>query len=207
MDRGTQAVVVVTVVTSLAGLFIFLRIISRFVVMKSPGIEDYCIIVAMGLSIALAVIVDLQRRNGLGKHVVDVSPDQGTRLLQLLYISILVYNSSLAIVKASLLYQYLRFLVERKWRRACYITLGLVLAGSSSFLTAAACTCIPVAAFWRKDIHGTCIDTGVFWYAFSVWNLISDFACLALPLPVLLKLKLPKKQKISLIFVFTLGAL
>jgi hypothetical protein len=159
MDRGTQAVVVVTVVTALAGLFIVLRVISRFFVIKSPGTEDYFILVAMLLSIGLAVTVDLQRRNGLGKHAVDVTHEDNIRLLQLLYSSILVYNSGLMIVKASLLYQYLRFLVERKWRRACYITLAVTVTGSLSFLITSACTCIPVAAFWNDNIKGNCINT------------------------------------------------
>jgi hypothetical protein len=159
MDRGTQAVVVVTVVTALAGLFIFLRVISRFVIVRAPGAEDYCIILAMVLSIGLAVIVDLQRRNGLGRHAVDVSTEDNIRLLQLLYSSILVYNTGLAIVKASLLYQYLRFFVERQWRRACYAMFAVVVVGALAFLITSACTCIPVAAFWNNNIQGHCINT------------------------------------------------
>lgn len=50
----------VTVVTAVAGLFIILRVISRFVVMRSPGAEDYCILAAMGMSIGLAISVDLR---------------------------------------------------------------------------------------------------------------------------------------------------
>lgn len=159
MDRGTQAVVVVTVVTALAGLFILLRVISRFVIVRAPGPEDYCIILALVLAIGLAVIVDLQRRSGLGKHAVDVSGEDNIRLLQLLYSSILVYNSGLAIVKASLLYQYLRFFVERRWRRACHIMFVIVVLGALSFLLTSACTCIPVAAFWNTEIEGRCINT------------------------------------------------
>lgn len=156
MDRGTQAVVVATVVTALAGLFIVLRAISRFVVIKSAGAEDYCILISMGLAIGLAVIVDLQRQNGLGKHAVDVSEADNVRLLQLLYSSIMVYNSGLFLVKASLLCQYLRFFVERSWRRACYVLMGIIVAGGVAFLTTSACTCVPVAGFWNGN--GKCIN-------------------------------------------------
>jgi hypothetical protein len=159
MDRGTQAVVIVTVVTALAGLFIFLRVISRFIVVQSPGAEDYTILLAMLTSIGLAVLVDLQRRNGLGRHSEDVSHEDNVRLLKLLYSSILVYNTGLAIVKASLLYQYLRFFVARKWRRACYGMFAIVVVGALAFLTTSACTCIPVSAFWDTDIRGSCINT------------------------------------------------
>lgn len=139
----------------------------------------------------------------------------------MLYASILVYNSGLFIVKASLLYQYLRFFVDLRWRRACHIIMGIVVVGGLAFLTASICTCIPVGKFWDDDIEGTCIDRQgefylrslddanclVFWYSFASFNLVTDLACWLLPIPVLSKLKLPKKQKITLVFVFTLGGL
>lgn len=68
MDRGTQALITTIVFTVLAGIFIILRSISRFFIVKRPGVEDYLIIFAFVLSIGLAIDVDLQRDNGLGKH-------------------------------------------------------------------------------------------------------------------------------------------
>lgn len=142
-------------------------------------------------------------------------------LLKLLFGSILIYNTGLFIVKASLLYQYLRFFVERKWRRACHIVMAVVVVGGVAFLTASVCTCIPTQKFWNDAVPGTCVNKqseylpylsnhahcSVLWYSFSTFNLITDLACWLLPIPVLSKLKMPRKQKISLVLVFTLGGL
>ena len=68
MDRGTQALIATIVFTTLAGIFTILRTISRFFIVKRPGVEDYLIIFAFALSIGLCINVDLQRGNGLGKH-------------------------------------------------------------------------------------------------------------------------------------------
>ena len=73
MDRGTQALITTIVFTTLAGIFIVLRSISRFFIVKRPGVEDYLIIFAFVLSIGLCINVDLQRDNGLGKHTADLS--------------------------------------------------------------------------------------------------------------------------------------
>lgn len=49
-----------TVVTALAGLFIVLRVISRFFVVRSPGAEDWTILGAMALSVGLNISIDLR---------------------------------------------------------------------------------------------------------------------------------------------------
>lgn len=72
MDRGTQALVTGIVFTVLAALFIVLRCISRFLIVKRPGVEDYMILIALVLSIGLTVNIELQRHNGLGKHTADL---------------------------------------------------------------------------------------------------------------------------------------
>lgn len=76
MDRGTQALITTIVFTVLAGIFIILRSISRFFVVKRPGVEDYLIIFAFILSIGLCINVDLQKDNGLGKHTADLALHQ-----------------------------------------------------------------------------------------------------------------------------------
>jgi hypothetical protein len=43
------------------------------------------------------------------------------------------------------------------------------------------------------------------WYFYASFNLLTDILCWALPIPVLAKLILPRRQKYTLMFVFTLG--
>ena len=45
--RGQQAVVISTVFTALAFVIVALRLYTRFFLVRSPGVEDYGIILAM----------------------------------------------------------------------------------------------------------------------------------------------------------------
>lgn len=60
LDRGMQAVVTAAVFTGLAFVFILIRCVSRFVVIKQAGPEDYLIIFALALSIGVTVIIALR---------------------------------------------------------------------------------------------------------------------------------------------------
>lgn len=65
-----------------------------------------------------------------------------------------------------------------------------------------------MAYFWNKNIGGGhCLDELAFWFSNASFNIATDVACIALPIPVLKSLRLPKKQKYSLIIVFGLGGL
>ena len=61
LDRGMQAVVIVTVFNGLAFLFITIRCISRFIVIEQAGPDDYLIIFAVILSIGGTVIIALRK--------------------------------------------------------------------------------------------------------------------------------------------------
>jgi hypothetical protein len=110
-------------------------------------------------------------------------------------------------VKASLLFQYLRFFVHRKYRLAAWGMLGVIIIGGVILSALQMFQCRPVAYLWDKTLSGTCTKAQAEWYTNAGFNLATDIACLALPIPVLLRLQLPKKQKISLVLVFLLGGL
>jgi hypothetical protein len=60
LDRGMQAVVTASAFTGVALLFVAIRCISRFCVIKQAGTEDYLAVVAVLLSIATTVIIGLR---------------------------------------------------------------------------------------------------------------------------------------------------
>ncbi|KAK5044881.1 hypothetical protein LTR84_010419 [Exophiala bonariae] len=205
LDRGTQAVVTASAFTGLALLFVVIRCISRFCVIKQAGTEDYLAIVALILSIGLTVIIGLQRENGLGRHADTVSEEENEMLSKLLYASIIVYNLGLVFVKDSILYQYLRFFVHRVYRRIAWGLIVFVTAVGSAMIITSCVSCLPVQYFWDKRGDGHCVNLMAFWFSFSGFNIITDLAVWLLPMPVLKGLQLPRKQKYSLIAVFALG--
>jgi len=201
-----QAVVTTVVFNVLAFVFILIRCVSRFVVIKQAGPEDYLIIFAFILSIGLTATIALQKEHGLGRHADTVSKADNETLAQLLYASVIVYNIALFLVKVSILYQYLRFFVQRNYRLAAWWLIGTIGIGGSAFILTSCFSCWPIRYYWDKSIEGGhCVDLLAFWFSLSAFNIITDLAVWFLPMPVLKNLQLPRKQKISLIAVFALG--
>ena len=85
--------------------------------------------------------------------------------------------------------------------------MAFIWIGGITLLFVFSFSCHPVAYFWNASLDGKCIRTLPLWYTMSGFQLGTDFACFGLPIPVIVKLQLPRKQKISLIFVFILGGL
>ncbi len=66
--------------------------------------------------------------------------------------------------------------------------------------------CRPVEFYWDKSIKGgTCINEIQFFRWNGVANLLTDFMMWSLTLPVIWRLKLSARQKLSLSTVFLLG--
>lgn len=73
LERGMQAVVTAAVFTAWAFLFVVIRCISRFCIIKQGGMEDYLAILALVLSIGLTVIIGLRECSNypFGKYCTD----------------------------------------------------------------------------------------------------------------------------------------
>lgn len=68
--------------------------------------------------------------------------------------------------------------------------------------------CIPVPYFWDPTIRGGhCMNKLAFWFSNAALNICTDIMILAIPVPVLKDLQLPKKQKVGLMLIFSIGAL
>lgn len=68
--------------------------------------------------------------------------------------------------------------------------------------------CRPLHKFWAippESVEGSCINTTVFFYFTSGFNIFTDIFILALPVPTLLKINRPKKEKFALLCIFLLG--
>ncbi|KIW80727.1 hypothetical protein Z517_07343 [Fonsecaea pedrosoi CBS 271.37] len=206
LERGLHAVVTAAVFNTFAFVFIVLRCISRFMIVHQAGPEDYLIIFALVLSFGLTVTIVLQKNCGLGRHADTVSEEDNETLSKLLYASIILYNLGLFLVKDSILYQYLRFFVDRRYRLAAWVLIISICVAGVAFILTSCFSCWPIAFYWDKTIKGGhCIDLMAFWFSLSGFNIVTDLAVWVLPMPVLKSLRLPRKQKFSLIVVFSLG--
>ncbi|KAL8711095.1 MAG: hypothetical protein Q9220_004476 [cf. Caloplaca sp. 1 TL-2023] len=65
--------------------------------------------------------------------------------------------------------------------------------------------CTPVKKSWEKTIPGSCIDLQTFFFANAAFNVITDVMVMALPIPIIAKLQINRKQRIGLGLIFFVG--
>jgi hypothetical protein len=165
----------------------------------------------------------LVTKEGFGKHVWQLSDGELLRVLRNceyhyvfmeiasdtfpVYIAENLYVVILGLVKVSILVFYLG-IFPQTWFQ--YMTWGAIaFVGIStttlSFLTIFQCK--PVAYFWNRDLHGTCIDINALAYANSAMSIVQDILVVAIPIPALNKLQLGRKKKLAVLFMFAVGSL
>lgn len=65
--------------------------------------------------------------------------------------------------------------------------------------------CIPRARIWDPSVPGSCIDTYMLLNVSGVFNTVSDFIIVMLPLGRVWTMKLKLKHKACVVFAFTFG--
>jgi hypothetical protein len=63
-----------------------------------------------------------------------------------------------------------------------------------------------VQAFWTKE-RARCIDQFAMWFTNAAINITTDFAIIILPMPVIRRQQLGRRQKSALIGIFAVGGL
>ncbi|KAI1175284.1 hypothetical protein F4777DRAFT_335884 [Nemania sp. FL0916] len=111
------------------------------------------------------------------------------------------------LVKASIVVLYERIFHNiRHFRYAAYVMLGLIVPWSISFFFANLFICYPVTALIEPFYGKKCVDRAAVFLSTLVSNLIFDVLILIMPIPVVLRLHLPRKDRFGVLGMFLLGA-
>lgn len=127
--------------------------------------------------------------------------------LQIFWITIPFYNAALLCAKAAILLQYYAVFSTKRMRLTCQIMLTMLAVYGIWCIVSAFLNCVPVAKFWDPSIPGFCLSSKGLWFSNASIHIATDLAILAIPIPSLLALFLPKRQKAALIAIFALGGL
>jgi len=121
----------------------------------------------------------------------------------------ILYFSTAVSFKTSLVLLYHRiFGVVRWYRYVLAAAEGIVACYFIVCMFVAVFECNPVSFYWDKEIpHGACINQTQFYRWNGVANLLIDLMILCLTFPMVWRLKIGTRQKITLLSIFLLGAL
>ena len=109
-------------------------------------------------------------------------------------------------MKAAILIFYKTVFSVRSFRIASIVMLGVVAAWTIAFFFANLLNCYPVTPYIEPFYGNNCINGLPVWWSTGITDAIIDMAILIMPIPTILKLQLPLKQKIAIIGLFVLGA-
>ena len=111
-------------------------------------------------------------------------------------------------IKASILVLYHRvFFVSRHFTKMLW-AVGIFVLGYSGVLGGASLIqCLPLGYIWDPSIKGYCLKIPLAATILAVFNVITDFIILFMPMPVLWKLQMERKEKLQIMGMFLLGGL
>ncbi|UPX19974.1 uncharacterized protein EKO05_0010222 [Ascochyta rabiei] len=194
--------------TSLALLVVLLRWYSRICLAPGKwGVEDYFISVALLLSISMTAVVGAES----GLDMAPATDEQSSlhrlsKMLKLIFAHSLLYQLSVNLVKAGFTLQYLRIFSHLQWPRYyCYVLLLLILGATAWGVFGIIFLCNPVNTYWDGRVDGECKNAEHHFLRTGILGIVIDWAIWVLPMPIVGKLKLPRRQKWGLWVVFGLG--
>ena len=196
------------VCSSLATIFVALRIYTRLRINRMMGWDDHVVLIALPFSIAHSVILIVAARSGGGLHSSDLSRDLVRQLKMWTYISALVYIPSILGYKMSILFLYLRiFNIDKVFRYCIWFLMFITSGYLFSDLWTTLFICQPITKHWRPETPGHCNITLQVVYGFGCLHFITDLLIFVLPLPMVWRMQLSLKEKVGVSLIFMLGSL
>jgi hypothetical protein len=118
----------------------------------------------------------------------------------------LLYHLAGALIKASFALQYLHlFSLIRPITYTCYLLLAVILGAAAWGVFGVIFLCNPIPSYWDLRVPGSCGNAEDHFFSTSILGIVLDWAIWILPIPVVGRLKLPRRQKMGLLAVFGLG--
>ena len=148
-------------------------------------------------------------RNGFGRHDVFIPEENHLPLRKLEYSFSILYNPILMTTKSSILIFYLTLAEGRRvFQWGCWGTMAIVICAGFSLTIANALQCVPVWAELVEPVPGYahCTDIITLYLSSAPVHISTDLMILALPIPIITQMRLPRKQKIILVVTFSFGA-
>ncbi|KAK3357093.1 hypothetical protein B0T25DRAFT_146694 [Lasiosphaeria hispida] len=174
------------------------------------GWDDWLVCIAMMMSVAETVIsYFFIKTNFVGIPASQVAPHDPTEGLIWAYAVQILYNPILALVKSSVLIFLSRLFGQKDGVRRLLLWLNVAnISQMVAVFFAITLQCLPIAFNWDLSItNGRCVDRRVLYLSTAAFNILTDLLILGLPLWIFVDLKIPRRQKIGLLFVFLLGFL
>jgi hypothetical protein len=115
---------------------------------------------------------------------------------------------SICFIKLSILTFYLRLSVYKMFRAVVYILIILVISYTIVLVFQIIFRCHPIAKAWDITLtYGYCLSVRLVANINGVIDVITDCTMLFLPIPLIWRLRVPRKQKFLIVLILMTSSL
>ncbi|KAJ5799070.1 uncharacterized protein N7518_001138 [Penicillium psychrosexuale] len=170
--------------TVLGVLFVILRFLARWKKSLKPGLDDYFIVLALFPLLALVGLMLSLTNYGMGLHSQVLPLANIIMIAKLLLIFEIMYVTTVATTKISILLMYCRIFPTREIRIASLVLGGMTLSWLVAIILVSVFQCNPIPRAWDTRIPGKCINLKGMFIGNAVPNIVTDILILSLPVKV-----------------------
>ncbi|PNH48803.1 hypothetical protein VD0003_g8326 [Verticillium dahliae] len=113
------------------------------------------------------------------------------------YIAAPIFITCNGLSKTSLLTLYLRISPQRWFNIIIWSAIAIVASYTVTIAGLLLFGCKPIRSAWDPYVTGKCVDFPMVYIAIAVANIVSDVVLFVIPIPTIIKLKMPLAQKIG----------
>ncbi|KLU85894.1 hypothetical protein MAPG_04914 [Magnaporthiopsis poae ATCC 64411] len=224
-DLGRQYTIQQYVFMTLSGLAVVLRLLSKILPggdsgqSATLGVDDLCVALAYVFLVpTIHINAALMVGAGLGRDIWTLSLAQLRVYGYYFYLSEPLYFVVTGLVRLAFLAFFLRVFgtkgtactIFKRWSFAMVVKVTIVLSlmAMVAFTIAVVFQCTPISYFWKRFdgvSRGTCINSVLLINLNSALSIFMDLWILYLPLSQISLLNMPRRRKLQLALMFSVG--
>ncbi|KAK7923985.1 hypothetical protein PG985_006039 [Apiospora marii] len=211
-SQGPAGVGVGSTLIVLVTITLLLRLYTRRWISKGFGLDDILIVCAYVPALAFTITGLVgERKLGWGRHIWDVPPADTATSLKTSLATLILFDAATSLTKLSMLamlYKLTSASADRKMNIVIMALAALISVNAFIFVIVEVFQCRPLSDYWTPTAgHENCIDEAAHLEAAGIINTVSDFILVFLPIRTVVGLKLPRKQRIIVLLLFSAGFL
>ncbi|KAJ5937090.1 hypothetical protein N7466_003540 [Penicillium verhagenii] len=209
-ERKNKLIILSVIFWALSTVAFGLRVVSLRIRQRAFKIHDYFVTLSLArLQICLsAYVIDVIVGSTAGAYGADVTTVPIPQLitsLKVFFASEWFFVTGAAAFRLAIILLYIELFRGVWFYWASALTGALVILYWVASILTITLLCRPINSNWNLNVKGTCGDVPKTEYASAGFNLIIDFLVVALPMPIVWTLQMPKERKASVTAAFLLG--
>ncbi|KAJ8121849.1 hypothetical protein ONZ43_g1806 [Nemania bipapillata] len=200
--------IAIGVAIPLTTIFFFLRAYTRIWIKRTWTVEDWLTLLAYFGAISLCGTGAAVMDHYGGRHEWDITPSQARDASYWFNVSSINYGIAIGIAKIAVLWLYRRVFSPIRWSLFDLVIVFFVVILAlfyTSTTIAKIWECVPRDKIFNPTIPGRCISTPMLLNVSGLFNTITDFIILLLPLKAVWSMRMSTQKKAIVVLVFTFG--